>query len=115
MSSLREQILSAKDISSELVEVPEWGVTVEVRSLTQAQRGKLLSKAVDKAGNTDLAKMYPWMIQLVTYDPATGERVFAEEDIVALGTKSSAAADRIVAVALRLSGLDQSVESLGKN
>ena len=50
MAGLRDKILAANDVESELVEVPEWGVSVEVRSMSLAMReriGQMASEAED--------------------------------------------------------------------
>jgi len=41
MTDLRGKIFSADDITRELLEVPEWKVTVEIRSMTAGQRATL--------------------------------------------------------------------------
>ncbi|MFZ5852301.1 MAG: hypothetical protein ACOYY2_13035 [Actinomycetota bacterium] len=102
--SLRDTIFAAADIPEEAVEVPEWGVTVLVRGMTGRDRTRLMNEAVTDDGDVDLAKIYPDAIILCTYDPATGERVFADDDRDALLSKAGAALDRISGPAMRLSG-----------
>jgi hypothetical protein len=43
--SLRDQIMKAKDISGELMEIKEWGVKVEIRTMTARQRATVLENA----------------------------------------------------------------------
>ena len=43
--SLRDKILAAEDIASELVEVPEWGCIIEVRGMNGADRSRILEAA----------------------------------------------------------------------
>lgn len=104
--SLRERILAAQDQKSELVEVPEWGVTVEVRSLSGKQRAHVLQTAVDRKGNTDLEKLYPALLVETVFDPEDGERVFRAEDRDAINARNSGALERVAQVAMRLSGID---------
>lgn len=112
--SLRERILSAQDIQSERVHVPEWDVEVEVRSMTGAQRARVLQGAtVD--GEVDLERLYPILLIETVYDPETGEPVFEAADRDALNAKNSGALERIAKVAMRLSGIEPGAEDAAKN
>lgn len=106
MSNLREQILSKKDIDSERVYIPQWDVTVEVRTLTGRQRAILLQDTVNLKGKVDFQKLYPQLVVMSTYDPQTGKPVFMPGDMDALAEKSGAALEIIAQVATRLSGLN---------
>lgn len=111
-TQLRQTILEAKDIESEQVEVPEWGVTVEVRGMSAKERSKLLRASTGKDGNVDFQKWFPLLVIATTYDPDTGEQVFELADRDALNEKSGNAISLIAEVASRLSGLgDQNVEA----
>lgn len=111
--SLRDQILAAKDIESELVEVPQWGVTVEVRGMTGRQRALVLKESVDAKGKVDLQKLYPWLVIMSTFDPETSSPVFLAGDFDAVAEKSGAALEVIAQVAMRLSGFN--AEDISKN
>lgn len=114
--SLRDQILSAADLTTELVDVPEWGVTVEVKTMTGAERARIMQVAADGGGKVDFEKVYPDIVIGCTYDPTTGERVFDWPDREALMSKSGAAIDRIAQVGLRLSGFtDGAADAAGKD
>jgi len=114
-SELRKRILEASDIESEIVEIPEWGVKVEVRGLTAAERAKLLQRAADPTGQLRLDRWFADLTIASTFDPETGERVFDPADRDALNTKSGSAISRIVDAATRLSGLsEESVEEAKK-
>jgi hypothetical protein len=105
--SLREQILASSDIQSELVTIPEWGVTVEVRGMTAAARAAMLQHAAGNGGTFDLVSLYPSLVVGSTYDPESGDRVFSESDYAAISDKSGAAVERIAAAAMRLSGISE--------
>lgn len=105
--SLRDRILSAKDIKSEAVTIDEWDVTLEVRGMTGKQRARLLQSSMKKDGSPDLEKMYPALVILCTYDPETGERVFEDADRDGIGDKSGRAQEIIAQAAMRLSGLTE--------
>lgn len=105
MSNIREQILGAKDIRSETVAVPDWGVTVEIRGLTGTQRARLMKNGFDARGTVDFERLYPELIIASTFDPATGQPVFEEADREALNAKSGAALEQLAQAAMRISGL----------
>lgn len=107
MANLRDKILNAKDIKSEVVEVPEWNVKVEVRGLTGAQRATLLKECIDRHGNVDFEKMYPLLLIATVYDPENGEQVFTPADRDSLNKKSGGALEKVAKVAMKLSGLEQ--------
>ena len=112
MSKLSDIIIAADDIESETVEVPQWGVTVVVKSMTAGDRAKLLSGAINNGGQLDFEEVLPDVVILCTYDPETGERVFGPQHREAVMGKSAAAVET---VAMRLSGLnDDAVDAAGK-
>lgn len=117
MSTLREQIFAAQDLPSKAVPVPEWGLEVFVRSMTGAERDQyeqdlLAARGAD--GKVNLANVRARLVAFCTVD-AEGKRVFANEDIPALGAKSAAALDRVFAAASALNGIGQKdVDELGK-
>jgi len=114
--SLREQILEARDIQEELVEVPEWGVKILVRGLTGRQRAQLLQNAIDVAGRVDLARVLPELVIYCVYDPETKEQVFKPADRDMLLEKSGTVLERIATTAMRLSGLTQeALEEMKRN
>lgn len=114
--SLKDQILQADDTTTEVVEVSEWGVSVEVRTMSGAARALILQSAVDDGGNIDLSKVYPDIIIGCTYDPESKALVFDPSDREMLMTKSGAALDKIANVAMRLSGFTaDAVDKAGKD
>ena len=111
--SLRDKILACNDIQSELVDVPQWDATVEVRGMTGRQRSLVLQESVDASGKVALQKLYPHLVIVSTYDPETGEPVFLAGDFDAVAEKSGAALEVIAQVAMRLSGFN--TEDISKN
>ena len=111
----RDDILKAEDITTEEVDVPEWGGTVLVRGMTGQQRDEFEASTAVRRGNQMVqdyanvrAKVVAWCV--VNDD---GTRMFTASDVHALGEKSGAALDRIFWVASRLSGLsEEDVQSL---
>ena len=114
--SLRDQILASDDIPSEKVPVPEWGVTVEVRGMTGAERTRIMDKAVDQQGGVNLQFVYPEIVIATSFDDVTGEQIFKPSDRDTLLTKSAVALDRLAQVGMKLSGFTQeSSDAAGKD
>ena len=111
----KEQILSADDLRREQVNVPEWGGSVFVRTLTGTDRDAFEQSIIQNSERMDLANVRARMAVLCVVDEK-GERLFADSDAQALGAKSSLALGRIFTVAQKLNGMtDADVEDLAKN
>ncbi len=114
--SIRDLILAAQDIPSESVDVPEWGVKVEVRGMTGAERTRIMDKAVGQTGDVNLQFVYPEIVIATSFDPESGEQIFSPQDRDALLAKSANALDRLASVGMRLSGFTQeSADVAGKD
>lgn len=111
--SLREKIFGIDDAKKELVEVKEWGISIEVRSMSALERSRLLEKVVDGKGKVNFELLYPSVVIACSFDPETGEKIFTPEDFAALNEKNAGALEHITKVALKLSGLD--VDSVGES
>ena len=113
--SLRDQILNSNDIPKELVKVKEWGITIEVRGMTGAERTRILDLAQDEKG-MNLQMVYPEIVISTAFDAETGEKIFTPEDRTALLSKSANALDSLATVGMRLSGfLAETSNDLGKD
>lgn len=120
MKSLREQIIAADDQHVEIVDVPEWGVKVGVRSMTLAEQTKFMESVRLRTGTPqaefriDKDKYGPQLLIRTVVDPETGDPVFEAADAGMLATKSAQAARRLIPVASRLAGLggDEQVEEI---
>lgn len=114
----REDILRVSDIVFETVEVPEWGGSVRVRSLTGTERDGLdASNVIRKNGKHEvtLEHMRAKLCARAIVNEA-GVREFSDEDIEALGMKSASALTRVYEVAARLSGLtEDAAKAVAKN
>lgn len=117
--SIRDTVAAADDIASELVPVPEWGVSLLVKTMTGHARAKMMASAADpNTGEMDYSKMYPTVIIATCYDPADPSVLaFTEDDISLLNSKSGAVLERLAQVGLRVSGMagEQSEKDLGKD
>lgn len=114
--SIRDQIMKAKDISGELMEIKEWGVKVEVRTMTARQRARVMENAIDPVtGKSSISIIYPEIAIACVFDPESGEPVFTNDDKDALLEKSGAVLEKIASKAMTLSGLtEEASASLGK-
>ncbi len=113
--SLRDQILNSNDIPKELVKVKEWGISIEVRGMTGAERTRILDLAQDEKG-MNLQMVYPEIVISTAFDADTGEKIFTPEDRAALLSKSANALDSLATVGMRLSGfLAETSNDLGKD
>ncbi len=114
--SIRDQIMKAKDISGELMEIKEWGVKVEIRTMTARQRARVMENAIDPVtGKSSISVIYPEIAIACVFDPESGEPVFSIEDKDALLEKSGAVLEKIASKAMTLSGLtEEASASLGK-
>lgn len=108
--SIKDQILAADDRPFEDVDVPEWDVKVRVRGLSGTERDAYEARAVKlHQGGKDvelrLADFRSRLLVKCLHDPETNERIFEDNEIVKLGSKSGQVIDRLFDVAQELSGM----------
>jgi hypothetical protein len=110
--NLREKIFSADDITKELVQVPEWGVAIELRSMTANERAGMTERASrGNDGKVDIKLMYALTLIATVYDPESGMPLFTEADKEALLSKNGAVVERLATKAMGVSGMaDKAVE-----
>lgn len=103
-----DDILSADDLPSEAVDVPEWKGTVLVQGMSGTERDKFEAAMLnDKmAVSKDKAlDMYRARLAAACVVDESGKRLFQGAAVKRLGEKSAQALTRVVDVASRLSGL----------
>ena len=122
MSNLltKQAVLQAQDVVKEQIEVPEWGGSVLVRSITAAERGQIEAAAArfkeNKGKDDSFARNFTVKFAAMSMCDEKGERLFKDEDLAALAQKNSAVIARIAEAAQRLSGFTSAdVEELEKN
>lgn len=114
--SLKNTILNVNDVTRELVKIDEWGVEVEVRSMTGAARAAIVQAGAVNGQSPDLGKFTADIVVMCVFDPETGEQVFDENDAALVMEKNGAALEKIVTVAMRLSGFAKdAVDVMGKD
>lgn len=102
LSLTRDQILKASDLKTEVVRVPEWGGTVNVRTMTGSERDRFEAEFLKDRSKDFRAKLAAFTL----CDPS-GALLFSEEDIPALAAKSVSALQRVYNVALRLNAVSR--------
>jgi hypothetical protein len=113
----KEAILAADDLKTIDVDVPEWGGSVRLRTLTGGERDKFESDSVDQRGKSNkmnLINIRARLIALCSVDES-GQRMFGDSEVTKLGSKSAAALDRLFQAAQELNGMTQKdVEELAE-
>lgn len=111
----KADILSADDLPTQTVGVPEWGGDVIVRSMTGLERDRFDSQLIAKEdGKTDLSNIKARLCSLCIVDES-GERLFTEAEAVELGKKSAKALARVFEAASELNGLGAEEEIAGNS
>ncbi|WJD99774.1 hypothetical protein [Streptomyces antimycoticus] len=115
-----EAILDADDLGYEDVPVPEWGGTVRVRELPGTERDKFEAQFVGKDGASIRAEGlegFRARLAAAAIVDADGKPLFrSAAETKRLGGKSANALQRVVDVAMRLSGMgEQDVAELTGN
>ena len=122
----KKQILSAKDIKSEVVHVPEWATdgddAVMVFGLNGNERDEYEASIVEFHGSgkkqtqtMNMQRLRAKLCSMVIRNP-DGSRMFDEDEVDILGAKSAPALQRVFEAGQRLSGItEEEVEALAKN
>lgn len=113
--TLAQRVFDAVDITSTMHEVPEWGVTFELRSPTGEERSSLQQAFIDMDASQaqgeivmrDLKQMWPAIIITCCYDPETGERAFemTPATVAELNKKNGAVVERLAQACMPVVGL----------
>jgi hypothetical protein len=99
----RAAIFAAEDLKSEIIGVPEWGGSVKVQEMSGALRIRW-ENAVAGLGADAGLKILGALVVCSVVDES-GEPLFTDADIDALGKKSTAALTRVYNAATKVSGL----------
>lgn len=106
----RDQILSADDLPTRDIAVPEWGGTVRLRTLTGAERDAFEADSIQQKGGERKVNLYnarARLLSLCIVDD-NGGRIFSDSDVKALGRKSSRVMDRLVEECQKLNRISES-------
>jgi hypothetical protein len=112
----KELIKNANDVKMELVEVPEWGGKMYIKSLSAIEREELrkeIGEGSDK--EMDLVKVQMKMLSL-TIVGEDKTRLFNEDDMLWLKEKSAVVMDRLFLISQKMAGLGaDATEEIAKN
>lgn len=117
MSTLtKEQILSADDLATEVVEVPEWGGSITLRTITGTERDHLEATISADGGIKNMDNLRARLIILSAVDD-DGKKLFTmKDDLALLGGKSARVLSTVFTVAMKLSGFSKKdVDELTEN
>ncbi len=103
-----EEILNRDDFTFEELEVPEWGGTIRIRSLSGNERTKI-TNMVQKRKDGD--GMFEQVVIFAAVDE-NGKRIFRDDHLAALKEKSATVSQRIGQKVLELSGFTNPTENV---
>lgn len=125
MGSIKEAIRAAQDIKTQPdVEIPEWGVTVDVRGLPsgdwEAYQNKLNKlRFAEGQGGAEMAvkSNRAEIVAKALYEPGSDQLVFPDlrEGIAILSKKSQGTVDGLFKLCRHLSGEDRDFEQKVKD
>jgi hypothetical protein len=116
MSKLKDKIKTSQDVRAEKVPIPEWDVTIEVRTMKAIDRARLLKNCVDAKGAVIREKFQAGLIIASCFDPETGEKIFSDDDYDLVMDKSAGPVEYLSGIAMRISGLNrETMETAEKN
>ena len=108
MTLTKDQILEANDLKTQSVEVPEWGGSVLVRTMSGTDRdafeASMITTASDGSRKPNMTNMRAKLVALTVVDEA-GNLMFDVSDVDRLARKSAAALERVFAAAQRINAL----------
>lgn len=102
-----KHILDADDLPTMDVEVPEWGGWVRLRGLTGKQRDELEKSTIKQRGGDVQANFVNFRARIVAASAIdeSGQLLFGQDEVAALGRKSSRVLDKLAEACSRLSGM----------
>ena len=117
MALSKDAILAAKDTDVHEIDVPEWGGSILLRSMTVAQRINYEHWAHKQSNlkSPDYRGIRERLIISCAVD-ADGKPLFAEDDLASLSDKNSEGIDRLHAKCRLICGMDEeAIEDAAKN
>lgn len=106
----RDSILKAQDVQTRDIEVPEWGGSIRVRTMTVAERLEFVRRVSDPKDTHSAAA---WLLAELSVD-ANGARLFQPEDVVELEKRNFRAVESVVSVIIELNGMAAQIEAAEK-
>jgi len=110
----KQQILESVDTKTAVVDVPEWGGSVTIATMTGFARDRFEASVMGKNGGVNTSNLRAKLVAACVVDEK-GKLMFTEEDIIKLGNKSSTALDKIFEAAQKLNRIgDKEIDELAK-
>jgi hypothetical protein len=115
----KADILAVNDRTTELVDVPEWGGAVYVRTMTAAERDREERRIYDaqqgKKGSEAMANFRARFLALTLVNE-DGEPLFSMKEVDQLASKSFAVISRLFDVSQRINGVTkEEIEAIEGN
>ena len=114
-----EDVFAADDIVRESVECPEWGGLIHIQTITAAERDDFeiaiyeeneSRKKRQRGRRSEAFKSLRARLVARCACTEAGVRIFTDDDVTRLGSKSALVLDRLYTVAARLNGLSKDDE-----
>ena len=123
MSKLSEKIRAVNDVSAQPYHIPEWDVTLEIRSMTARSRAAFVAQMSSEAGTSTgvivpgrIEGMWWHVISQTCFDPASGELAFDAEDADWFMDKNAKIVNSLANECMAASGLsDEAADEAGKD
>lgn len=114
----KQKILIADDLSTEIMDIPEWGGQIKIKEMTGSERDMLEQSTYTQKGDDfqmNLKDIRARLCAICIIDE-NNERLFEDSDIQELSKKSSKVLDRIFEVCQRINGLKkEELDEMAKN
>jgi hypothetical protein len=115
MGGIRETILGADDLQSEVFHSDLWNVDIEVRVMTLGAKDAFERAISNEKGKLDEQKFPVALVVATCFDPETNEPVFTPDDYEALREKNATEMLRLIRAAMDLHGYTGAIEDDVKN
>jgi hypothetical protein len=115
LMSLSQQILDCDDSTIEPIDLPEWGVTAFIRTMTGIERDSWDVYATKELAKNTKVNIRGKIVCICLCDE-DGKRLFGDGQAEALSKKNAKALNRVYDAALKLNKMrDEDIEDLEKN
>ena len=112
----KKDIQSVEDRKTQMVDVPEWGGIVFVKTLSGSERDKIESRIWQEAKDKGVASDVRAMFVVAAAVDGAGKKLFDDSDIKWLSEKSAIALDRVADAVRKLAGMMvDSIDDAEKN
>lgn len=114
----KDQILGSDDRETKEIDVPEWGGSVKIAAMSACERDAFEASMIDSKGKGSAQRLRNFRSRFVAscIVDDSGNRLFSDKDIVALGKKSASPISRLFEACRELNGMtEDDVEEIEGN